>query len=331
MINKALIALILVTVSGRTLRGTSVNEDFQRLLARVEQQRLLSMAAATGSRHLQDSCGSWLLFKSCSSDADCCASSGWRCGDGWGGKKCIWMNLSAENLGVSDQVDNFFDTVRYNDVECTPKGRLPCGGFGFGPLGRNETLTMPDGQVMCCKPTVGRGLRSIDARMLRGVSAEVVLEAAKFGVEVTEKAANLIWSVTGMANKPYVHAYTFNNASNEDCRSLQDGDTICIRKLHRTASLSRTKVQMRLITPNSMTWWKALTVHAPENHFLYELLYNQDSVHSNTNLVEYGQLVNNFVVLSKAKAFGVHTNMYWIQNSYDFTPEYDWEIEWKKD
>ena len=47
-------------------------------------------------------------------------------------------------------------------------------------------------------------------------------------------------------------------------------------------------------------------------------------------MITCDKILNYFVVLSKAKAFGVHTNMYWIRNSYDLTPNYDWFITWKK-
>ena len=48
-------------------------------------------------------------------------------------------------------------------------------------------------------------------------------------------------------------------------------------------------------------------------------------------LITYDKMLNYFVVLSKAKAFGVHSNIYWIRNSYELTPDHDCHITWQKD
>lgn len=90
-------------------------------------------------------------------------------------------------------------------------------------------------------------------------------------------------------------------------------------------------VKITLTTPGWMTWWKAVTMHTPQNTFKYELVYNQDSHSSDTAIQDYSEMLTSFVVLSKAKMFGIHTNMYWIRNSYDLKPTNDWEIQWLKD
>lgn len=48
-------------------------------------------------------------------------------------------------------------------------------------------------------------------------------------------------------------------------------------------------------------------------------------------LVSYADMFNSFIMLSKAKELGQPREMYWIMNSYDLRPSYDWVIEWKKD
>merc|ERR1712167_291004 len=97
---------------------------------------------------------------------------------------------------------------------------------------------------------------------------------------------------------------------------LQDGDEICIReKPKSTRENPPRKVKFHLRTPDWMTWWKALSLHK-ENQFYYEIVWNSDNTHYNANSCEYAELMENYLILSKAKAFGAHINMYWIQNSY---------------
>jgi hypothetical protein len=39
----------------------------------------------------------------------------------------------------------------------------------------------------------------------------------------------------------------------------------------------------------------------------------------------------NSIVLSKAKIFGIHTDVYWIQNADKMDPTYIWDFNWIKD
>ena len=79
------------------------------------------------------------------------------------------------------------------------------------------------------------------------------------------------------------------------------------------------------------TWWKALCVFNEFGKFLHEDLWVQDDHHSDSGLMDYKELKEDKIVLSKAKFLGIHTNMYWVQNASEFTPEFDWDINWKKD
>ena len=74
---------------------------------------------------------------------------------------------------------------------------------------------------------------------------------------------------------------------------------------------------MRFGLVESGTWWKSITVHS-DNGYLYELVAVQDAPGvtkwadvpmSNLPLYHY--------VLSKAKTFGVHTDMYEILETSD--------------
>jgi len=157
-------------------------------------------------------------------------------------------------------------------------------------------------------------------------------EAAELVYDIVKDGIKLIWEVTDMEHKPYVHMINFALDSKGVWQSgrLQDGDEIKITRKPKGAHTSEKQVSIVLKQPKSK-WWKAVTVHTRENTFKYEIVYSQDSVRENRNNVEYRELLDNFVVLSKAKTLGAHTNMYWIQNSYDMGPDYEWEITWQRD
>ena len=164
-----------------------------------------------------------------------------------------------------------------------------------------------------------------------GALAQAAVDMAKLYYDIAKDGINVIWNVTGMAHKPYSHMINFELDSDGVWQSgtLQDGDQIRIIRRPKATAVTKS-VKITLKQPSN-TWWKALTVHTRDNKFKYEIVFNQDSVHENSNNVEYREILENFIVLSKAKAFGVHTNMYWIQNSYVMTPDYEWEIIWQKD
>ena len=81
----------------------------------------------------------------------------------------------------------------------------------------------------------------------------------------------------------------------------------------------------------SGTWWKGITVHSNGN-FLYELVAVQDS----PGVIKYGDVdflnldIYEFV-LSKAKLFGVHTDMYKIANIVEAKTGCSYLFEWIKD
>lgn len=79
-------------------------------------------------------------------------------------------------------------------------------------------------------------------------------------------------------------------------------------------------------------WWKGIVVfpHDKSNEW-YEIacLSNNKTTMVMQATPELAQ--TNWVVLSKAKAFGVHTNMYLINNWGDLNSNYDYTINWVKD
>lgn len=164
--------------------------------------------------------------------------------------------------------------------------------------------------------------------------AEAIAAAAELAIQIAPAAIDGIWKATGMANKPYVHAFYVDtmaaHSSHGDRHNLQDGDHICIYARPKQPTSKKTRFHIALKQPTG-TWWKAITAHTPPNTFSHEIVWSQDDTHENWALVDYNDMLNYFIVLSKAKAFGIHTNMYWIQNSYDFKPTSDWIISWDRD
>ena len=162
-------------------------------------------------------------------------------------------------------------------------------------------------------------------------AASAAVAAAELGYNIAKDIGNLIWEVTG-SYKPYRHMWNFDlNGHGHAAKWLQDGDYIKIeRKGNSCHSCANRRVKICLGTPGWMTWWKSVTIHA-NNRFMYELVANQDRRSWDCAVIEYAELLQNYIVLSKAKGWGVHTNMYWIQNSYAFRPGHDWHIRWERD
>ncbi len=57
----------------------------------------------------------------------------------------------------------------------------------------------------------------------------------------------------------------------------------------------------------------------------------QDNVIDNTDSVNFEDFKQNSIVLSKAKIFGIHNDIYWIQNAATMDPTYIWDFNWIKD
>jgi len=158
--------------------------------------------------------------------------------------------------------------------------------------------------------------------------------ATESGLKISQAAIKGIWEATGMAHKPYKYAFYVDTikaaTAGGDCHKLQDGDQICFYSTKKQSTANKNYFHITLAQSKG-TWWKALTAHTPKNKFSHEIVFVQDKRHTNKVLLSYNDMLNYFIVLSKAKAFGVHANMYWIQNSYDLKPTHDWVIKWNKD
>lgn len=161
--------------------------------------------------------------------------------------------------------------------------------------------------------------------------------AAQAGVTITEAALDKIWKATGIvADRPYKkQAFYVNteNAANKDgdCQILQDGDHICIyaKEKNENEATAKNSLYITLKTQPNL-WWKAVTAYNP-NDMSKRNIVEIDNEPPKKVLVSYADMFNSFIMLSKAKELGQPREMYWIMNSYDLRPSYDWVIEWKKD
>jgi len=170
------------------------------------------------------------------------------------------------------------------------------------------------------------------------IVAEEVAEQT--GIKITKAALDKIWKATGMVvDRPYekqafyVNTQKAANGSDGDCQKLQDGDYICIKAEKRKAT-AKNSFYITLTTQPKM-WWKAVTMCKPDTTCNPDDEHNHivtvDNEPQKKVLVSYADMFNFFVTLSKAKELGKPRVMYWIMNSYDLSPNYDWVIEWKKD
>lgn len=164
---------------------------------------------------------------------------------------------------------------------------------------------------------------------MSGEAAQAAVAAVQLGYDIGKDIGNLIWNVTG-GYKPYMHMWNFDLHNGKAEKWLAEDRIRVERKPNTCSSCGRRGVKICLKTPGWMTWWKGVSVHA-NNRFMYNLVQNQDRRHDDCAKIEYKELIKNYITLGKAKFWGAHTNMYWVQNSYAFMPGNDWHITWLND
>lgn len=94
---------------------------------------------------------------------------------------------------------------------------------------------------------------------------------------------------------------------------LQDGDTIKM-KIDQGAPSDKLALSLRTTDSN---WWKALLLFNGDSGDFVSLAEVQAAHGASTGVIDSAQLAGNHLVLSKAKAFGVHTNVYWIKDAVE--------------
>merc|ERR1719265_2745859 len=90
------------------------------------------------------------------------------------------------------------------------------------------------------------------------------------------------------------------------------------------------QIQISLVD-DSGTWWKAVTEFDHDN-FIREIVATSDCQGETRDAVVPQSDITGkgyYLVLSKAKAFGVHTNMYHIKNAADMKPGIKYIFHWE--
>merc|ERR1712212_428289 len=114
-----------------------------------------------------------------------------------------------------------------------------------------------------------------------------------------------------------------------DDKYLSDGDHIVLETTCDNPSIPEGHVRFGMIC--AVTWWKSITVHEG-SHFMYELIAIQDEPGDEKFAdVDYINLELYNYVLSKAKTFGVHTDMYKISNAAEMKPGCQYLFKWLED
>ncbi|MEH2463768.1 hypothetical protein [Nostoc sp.] len=126
--------------------------------------------------------------------------------------------------------------------------------------------------------------------------------------------------------------YDINAADLYDKKKLPDGDIISISVVGPDESSKEIKFILRLEEP--VSWWKGLLLfNRKGNNSFRAIAELQGNDPSQTNgATDIDELGKYDLVLSKAKTFGVHTNMYRIVDAQRaFRPGYQYILSWLTD
>ena len=105
-------------------------------------------------------------------------------------------------------------------------------------------------------------------------------------------------------------------------------DVITVKATPKSGDQAR----ITLHSVDKITWWKGLVkFKKSDDNDWSEIACNYDNVKSVTNSFAFADVNNNYIILSKAKTAGVHTNMYHIVNFDKLDQNYDWSFIWLED
>lgn len=103
-----------------------------------------------------------------------------------------------------------------------------------------------------------------------------------------------------------------------------DGDIIDMYRVSGTGKLN--------FKQSNSDWWKGVVIFEKEDtNKWYEVMCLYDNQEEMTMDITPGLSKVSHITLSKAKAFGVHSNMYAITNWNKADTNYDYYFNWKKD
>ena len=160
-----------------------------------------------------------------------------------------------------------------------------------------------------------------------GVGAGAIAATAQAVDYVNNQFANNAMGAPNAIKIPWEELGT-----HETILSLSD-DYIGIRRIPASAGLTGIELPSgtsgKLVLEQKGTWWKAIVAFDKRNTNLWkEIACLQDNRKAMMIDLKPGMAEENFVVLSKAKTFGVHTNMYAISNWNEASPNYNYVVHW---
>ncbi len=124
-----------------------------------------------------------------------------------------------------------------------------------------------------------------------------------------------------------VHTIKYADVGND----MKDGDNISVVETKNVCSGDEIEIELKL--GSDITWWKgAILFKKDKNNDYLSLVELQDDTKSKTARVSCDVFSSRHFVLSKAKAFGVHTNMYFIEDApQKMTGGNRYTFTWTKD
>ena len=163
---------------------------------------------------------------------------------------------------------------------------------------------------------------------------------------------------TESAHAQYVYRITYDQLQEDTQEELQDGDKVKVVETRRTVG-DMSKIYIALEHTNQASWWKGIQLFIAGEPMEYELISaaTGDKVSAiktavqavtgssrinvaqgekreglQVGVIDPEWLKTHLLVLSKAKQFGVHTNMYWLTDAAKFMkPGHEYRFVWQKD
>ncbi len=155
----------------------------------------------------------------------------------------------------------------------------------------------------------------------------VAAGGAVFAVGQTVADAFIVAFKNNAMGKPQPTKIPLDKTDNGVILQLGDGDKIRVRSFNKKNSNARI-----IFSQPEWKWWKGVVLFSKKNTNTWTELacIYDDKMISDGNWDKSTQ-DNYYLVLSKAKAFGVHTNMYAITNFDQFDTNKDYYITWLED
>jgi len=131
-------------------------------------------------------------------------------------------------------------------------------------------------------------------------------------------------------SNPWQYEVVWNFSLPTDTPSLPESNKIVLTSSPPSDDVPEGQVKIGIKCEGS-TWWKAITMFK-NSTFIKEVAHTQDQPGVvNWGFLQHQELANHYFTLSKAKTFGIHTNVYHIVNAGDMkergTYLFDWQVD----